>query len=327
MRSTLIATVRTTVLGIASAEATFERRGFPPTAPDKRRRLEEAGTAFIRGYNAALGLGDAFAAADDCQRVPAELRGFAYEGAAMGLTLIDLVAGGVPRRFRAFVGGPAGGHIYMAHVGAGWALARCPWGWLTFAPRLDPLLRPLVIDGVGFHAAFFSPGACIDRCRTPVTRRPDPRAFDCGVGRAMWFACGAQPERIGSTLARFRADRHAALWSGVGLAATYAGGAARPDIEQLVREANDHVGDLAIGAAFAAKARIRAGNPTADTVLACEVICGVGPSSAAAVTDDCLARVLPAAAPDAYWRWRDLVKGELAREPAAGAFAFRNVRQ
>jgi hypothetical protein len=185
MLDSLMANVRTALFGIASVEARLETRGFAPTTPDKQQRLEHAGRAFIHGYLVALSRAHAQRTAMECDLLALALRGFAYEGAAMGLTMIDVVIRGTPRLFRSFVEGPANPHIYMAHVGAGWAMARCPWGLFTFAPRLDPLLKWLAIDGLGFHEALFHPSDYLERCRVSWKRRRDPEVFDNGLGRAI----------------------------------------------------------------------------------------------------------------------------------------------
>jgi Protein of unknown function (DUF1702) len=70
------------------------------------------------------------------------------------------------------------------------------------------------------------------------------------------------------------------MWSGVGLAATYAGLAS----ESVLRDLCDFAGplwpQLAQGAAFAAKARQRAGNLTPYTELAAKVLCGLSATDA-----------------------------------------------
>jgi len=54
------------------------------------------------------------------EQVELEYRGFAYEGAAMALALRDAI---VPAssRLTGFMAGAGKQHIYMLHVGAGWA--------------------------------------------------------------------------------------------------------------------------------------------------------------------------------------------------------------
>lgn len=56
-----------------------------------------------------------------------EVRGFAFEGAAMGLALLDHLTPWRRDRFERFLSGPGDRHAYMVHVGAGWVFARLPW--------------------------------------------------------------------------------------------------------------------------------------------------------------------------------------------------------
>ena len=62
---------------------------------------------------------------------------------------------------------------------------------------------------------------------------------------------------------------------GVGLACAYAGGVDREAIEALLTSARAYRAPLAQGAAFAAKARERAGIPASHTDLACRIIWGM----------------------------------------------------
>jgi len=64
-----------------------------------------------------------------------------------------------------------------------------------------------------------------------------------------------------------------------------------------------HLPAMAQGAAFAAKARSRAGNPAAHTERACLMFCGMPASEAAAVTDAALEN-LTGDIPFRVWRER-----------------------
>ena len=56
--------------------------------------------------------------------------------------------------------------------------------------------------------------------------------------------------------------------------------------EELREAAGAHAAQLAVGTAFVAKGRHRAGNPVPDTDLACEVLCGgLTSKDAAALVD------------------------------------------
>lgn len=294
------------LLGISADAARYDRRGFQPAAPAVQQRLEGIGRTFIGGYLAALAADDAVALGATLDRaVPLADLGFAYEGAGMGLALRDLLMPETASRLAVFLAGPAAAHRYIVHVGAGWALARL--GWLPWAGRyrrrLDPLLGWLAFDGWGFHRGYFG-GGCVPAGYPNALGAEARRVHDQGLGRSLWFVLGADPERIAAAVAGLAIARHADLWAGVGLAAAYAGGADDAALTGLRRLAGPHAGWLAQGAAFAAKARLHAGNPVADTEDACRVLCGCDAASAAAATDRALHALPSDAAGSAYALWR-----------------------
>jgi enediyne biosynthesis protein E3 len=304
--------LRTQLLGISPAETSFAVRGFHGTTPEKRRLLEQHGAAFVTGFNLALAARDGDELADRALAVPAAERGFAYEGAGMALALLDLLALGRGRRLAAFLGGRGAPHVYMVHVGAGWALARLrrrPWGPLR---GLDPLLRWLATDGYGFHHGFFSPGRFVRGGARP--RRLTGyqlRVFDQGLGRSLWFVDGADVERIAATVSSFPAARKADLWSGVGLAAAYAGAVQEDELERLAQLLGPFRPHAAQGAAFAATARLRAGNPVPHTTMACEVLGGRGVEEAAAEVEAAFPHIEPAPDGIGYELWRTRIRRAL----------------
>ncbi|PYO39730.1 MAG: hypothetical protein DMD33_19585 [Gemmatimonadetes bacterium] len=305
--------LRARLIRIDSRETSFDVRGFAPCPVHVRRRLEWHGECFARGFNSAVAAGSADELGARLADVEASERGFAFEGAAMGLALLDLLVPVRARRLGPFLAGPARPHVYMAHVGAGWALARLrrrPWGRLP----LDPLLRWLALDGYGFHETFFDPGRTVRAGRRPRRLRGyELRAFDQGVGRALWFVDGADPERIAATVATFAAERRPELWSGVGLAATYAGAVSDGGLRRLAELSRPFAAHAAQGAAFAAKARLRAGNLVAHTERACAALCGVGAADAAAVTDRTLESVAADGTAEDYEGWRRAIREALAQ--------------
>ena len=107
------------VLGIPFEETTFARRGFRGRDGAARQRLERAGRVFVTGYHAALEVGQPERLAPALSKVDCEFRGFAFEGAAMGLTLLDQLSLSRRDRVRAFLEGPGAPHVYMIHVGCG----------------------------------------------------------------------------------------------------------------------------------------------------------------------------------------------------------------
>src|SRR3954447_2151806 len=208
--------------GISIEEAAFARRGFRGGDAAQRRHLEEVGRTFLHGYHAALEENRPVQLASRLDEVEPGLRGFAFEGAGMGLYLLDLLTPWNRGRLRSFLAGPGSVHTYMVHVGAGWALAQLRLRVDRALSRLDPLLGWLAVDGYGFHHGYFRWPEPVERHRVP--RRIDGyarRVFDQGLGRSLWFVEGAEVSRIAATIAAFLPSRQADLWSGVGLACAY----------------------------------------------------------------------------------------------------------
>lgn len=282
----LVGSMRSCVFGISSEEVTFARRGFGECDTAVREHLEGLGRAFVEGYNAALYAGATELLAERLGAIESSLRGFAFEGAAMGLALLDLITPWNKKRVRTFLEGPGRTHIYMVYVGVGWAVARLGRSPRRCLDRLDPLLGWLAIDGYGFHEGFFHRDRCV---RTQgVPRRLSGyavRAFDQGLGRSLWFSEGANAARLARTVMSFSSPRRADLWSGIGLASAYAGGGELGMMESLRAAAGTHYPSVALGAAFAAKVRERADNQVPHTELACQVLCGMSADNAARVTD------------------------------------------
>jgi hypothetical protein len=263
--------VRRAVLGVPRRMATAFSAGDTPTW----RHLESAVLAAVEGYNSAVQGSRLVDLVPRLDRVPRELRGYAYEGAAMGLTAMDCV---LPRsaRLAEYLAGPGAPHVYMVHIGAGEALARLhrrPEPFIAALP--DRVLCWLVMDGYGFHRGFFARRRHVDDQHVPAHLSAyGRRVFDQGVGRSIWFTAGAQVPRIVATIAGFPAHRRADLWLGTGVACAYVGGVDAGALEQLATAAGPYATELAVGASFVAKGRLRAGTPAAHTELACAVLCG-----------------------------------------------------
>ena len=175
--------------------------------------------------------------------------------------------------------------------------------------RFDPLLRWLIPDGYGFHDGFFHARECVSG-RPPPSRLKgyQRRAYDQGLGRCLWFIDGGDVTRIPQTVAALPPARQGDLWSGVGLAAVYAGEVSQEALKHLRKAAGRFYPRLAQGAAFAAKARLRGGNSTAYTQLACEALCGMSAEAAAQISDATRENLPPDGAQPAYEVWRQRVE-------------------
>ncbi len=280
--------------------------------PKAQCHLEQVGQAFLHGYHAALEEGEPVRLVSRLDDVGGDLCGFAYEGAAMAMALLDDLTPWTGGRVRGFLNGPGLTHPYMIHVGMGWAMARLPWVRWRIGERLarlDPLLRWLAVDGYGFHEGYFHSPHTVTRQEVPSSLSGyTKRAFDQGLGRSLWFVGGADVDWIAKTIAAFHPLRREDLWSGVGLACAYAGGVEQEAIISLRQSAGVYQPHVAQGVAFAAKARQRAGNPALHTEMACTVLCGCPADAAAKITDIALEDLPPDGEVPAYEVWRQRIR-------------------
>lgn len=317
--------IRRRILTPDIAQTRVDVRGFEVTSPAARDRLESVGRYFLNGYAIAAEASFPTAAQGALESIPMEYRGFAYEGAAMAFAVRDGLPVGGRQHVAQFLTGTARKHIYMVYVGVGWAMARIPrlrWSTLYAA---DPLLRWLILDGYGFHQAYFRTQRYVREqyldatCPWPGERYAGyaRRVIDQGIGRAAWFVCGADPERVAYTFDKFSENRRADLYSGAGLAATYAGGCGRVDLERFWDLAGPYRPQVAQGCVFAATARAHADLVTPHTNLAAEVFCGITPRQAVKVADEALVDLVPSAGEPEYEIWRRRISDMFAAPGSA----------
>lgn len=273
---------------------------------------------FLEGYAYAAQARKPLDAELDLEQVPTRFRGFAYEGAAMGFAVRDGLPFGRSDNTDRFLAGRADAHIYMVYVGIGWAMARLPRFRWPKPASLDPLLRWLVLDGYGFHQAYFHTAKYVQgQYVDPAFPWPAGnhgwyanRALDQGIGRAMWFIGGTDVGRVTELLDSFPEQRRPDLYSGAGLAATYAGGVEEEELQQFWEHAGDHRPLVAQASAFAAEARVRAGLVVPHTGLATRVFCGVSPEEAAQVSVEMRPESPVQGELPAYEVWRQRIANE-----------------
>ncbi|XVQ84267.1 DUF1702 family protein [Microbispora siamensis] len=292
-------------------ETKLEKRGFHVKDSASAELLESVGEYFLTGYAHAVESRGPGEAEERLEEVPPRFRGFAYEGAGMGFAILDGLALSGLRRVKAFLRGRGHRHNYMVYVGIGWAMARLPRVLWPKSGSLDPLLLWLVHDGYGFHQAYFHTERYVHR-QAHETRFSWPagqdayaaRAVDQGIGRALWFVGGTDVQQVIRLVERFPEPRRADLYSGVGLAATYAGGAGESELRELCARAAAHRPQLAQGSAFAAEARIRAGLLFPHTESAAGVLCGTTAERAAQISRETRPGATEPGTSPAYEVWR-----------------------
>lgn len=261
------------LLSLAPDQASFQARGFASADPQRQLALETIGQTFIRGYNAALLAPDAQAVLSFTNGVSPTERGFAAEGAAMGAAIADAVSfrkSLLPACLKAF----AADFAYLAHVGAGWSLARVPWRRRRILAELDPLLRWLAFDGLGFHDTYFHHRRILAGWRRERAGYA-AHAYDQGVGRALWFVAGGSVPAAIKLLSTLPELRHRDIWSGLGLAMTYAGPVTADDLAAACEAAGPNRPQFAQGVAFACEARALARHVPAHTDFAARAVWGV----------------------------------------------------
>jgi hypothetical protein len=249
------------------------RPGYHVGPAPVRERMERVAKTLIFGYNFTLEDSELESVMLRLGMVEREVRGLAYEGVAMALTMLDvLTPWGGSRRLKAlFERSPSFSHLGLLGVGMALAVFRHPFQKIV--ARLDPLFGWTVVDGFGFMYGLLRTEATIRRQRKPrACQGFAGRMFDAGVGRSLWFVECADASRVVRTLQSFPEERHHDMWSGVGVASTFAGATDRAGLEFLVEQAGKHRPALARGSAYAAYLRHLAGIAAPHVDLATSVI-------------------------------------------------------
>jgi hypothetical protein len=302
------------LLSLSLAEASFRTRGFAGADLSKRLALEATGETFIGGYNAAL---LAYRPEDilfHIDGVAPARRGFAVEGAAMGHAIADMLPFRKPS-FAKHVQNFEREFSYLTHVGAGWALARMPWRRARILAPLDPVHHWLAYDGMGFHDTYFYHRRVLAGWRRQRSTYA-ARAYDQGVGRALWFVTCGSVAGATELISSFAASRQSDLWSGLGLAMAYAGPTQETEIAEALHAAGRHGIHFAQGVAFACEARALARHIPAHTEFAARIVSGCSAEELSILVRR--ARIdLPADDADipAYEQWRRRVAAGISPMP------------
>lgn len=270
--------LRRSLLGVSQKKATSFSKGNTSVW----KHLETVVLTALEGYHATLDSTRFEVLIPQLDMIPLEMRSYAYEGAAMGLTGLDCM---LPwkKRLPTYMAGPGAPHIYMVHIGIGEALALLRRNPEPFIARLeDRVICWLVMEGYGFHKGFFFRRRYVDKQVVPTHFSSYAcRIFDQGLGRSIWFTSGANAEHMTATIAKFPVARRADMWVGIGVACTYVGGVDRATVKALQKAAGPYEAQMAMGAAFVAKGRQLAGNPVPHTDLVCELLWGLTADQAA----------------------------------------------
>jgi len=322
--ASLLGSLRRLALAPSLASVSFDGRAFPLAGSPRTEQLEAIPRTVVCGFEWGIDCTGLWELERRLDLVEAGLRGFAYEGAAMAAVVLDAMGGFRSSRTRDLLAGPGRPHLFLAYIGVGFAMARLPRPlWRKVLPELPdvphhPTMSWLAVDGYAFDRAYFDTRTWVtDQHESPAypwLGRADyfPRAADQGVGRALWFVHGADVEEVTAAVLRFPERRRADLWSGVGLAASVAGGADAGELERLRAASGEYWRELGLGAVFAAVARTAAGFVPAHTGTATSVLGDLTVADAVALADRTAVGEQEAtrAAP-AYELWRAAIRDAL----------------
>jgi enediyne biosynthesis protein E3 len=307
---------------------------LPSTQPSELEgRLQDAARSFSKGLGAAV----------ECTTVR-QLheyltnreglndwqRGFAFEGAAMGIGILESTLPWKRGVFGEFSSGWGRNYLHLIHVGMGWARGRANAVPDLFPKGLDPLLRWLTVDGYGFYRGLFCWSDDAVVCSLEKFSPSTSKVLCQGYGRALWFLCRGSPATLEEVIAQLPRKLRGEAWSGAGLACVYAGRIEGDELHRLVAAAGGWRPALAQGAAFAAKARKLAGDFERASLggrngseceyydEACRVLCGMDARAAAAITDDALDGLPPDGEEPAYAVWQRRIRRAFSSQVLPG---------
>jgi hypothetical protein len=276
---TFPARLRRVLLRRFAGDLVSPRRDTETVDRPGRQELQEAVLATHRGFTTVLATITVPALDAPHDRTGARPT-FAFEGESMALALLDALQLPAGQRLSTLLEGPARRFAHAAHIGAGRALARLPRSRHRVVLRqLDPMLRWLAYDGLGFHLTH------LRRSRRFTPPNGYAGLVACqGRGRAFWFIHGADPVKVSIAVGCAPPVLQPHLWSGVGSAAVLAGGARTAALRRLRIGAGPYARHLAQGAAWAAETSRTAGAVTPHSDTAVRELTGMSTDDAAALS-------------------------------------------
>jgi hypothetical protein len=202
------------------------------------------------------------------ESIKPEFRSIGYESASMAIALNDFDKSKELDIWLLFALGPALTHKAQVHVGLGWAIAKLNLPFLTAVEQIEKKLYYRVADGCGYYDGFFRNRHAVINQEFPDYMPIETKEFYYqGIGRSLWYSANGDIEKVRNSIESFPTDLYADLWRGIGLAVAYVGGCDADTLKNIFESANLYPGQLASGAALAAKSRMEANTITSDTTL------------------------------------------------------------
>lgn len=244
---------------------------------------QNVGSLFVEGYNAGLET-DSTRLSRQLNSLPAVERSILYEGAFCALASLDLTdqygrkEERDPAMLRVTELAVTSPDLAAAvNYGVGGALSHLDVNALRNLSLTNEMWSWPAIDSYGCHMGYFRwsevmllPGY------PPGISGLAKRAFDQGLGRAIWFLSGARPALMAEIISKFAHYRRADLWSGVGTMTGMYGCESDKDLKLLSNYARKHRLKLQLGVTVGAYIRHTLDSIDSSTEAACKVVCHAG---------------------------------------------------
>jgi len=214
-----------------------------------------------------------------------EFRSVALEAVAMTYALDDIDTGIELNSWKEFISETATTHSPQVHAGLGWAFAQKKIFPSSVLCTLNPLMTIKVADGYGYYEGIFRQNESIHNKKVPQNIDPvfHP-GYNQGLGRALYYNCQGETERLSEMIETFTHSRKAELWRGAGIAFVYVGGFDKQDMHTFSTSAGEYKPQLSLAAAMVARARYDAGAMNNFTMSACDAWCKCSVEEAVSIT-------------------------------------------
>lgn len=253
----------------------------------RRAVVDKMWFPYLEGYNAALESEPAEVAAL-LQELPYDVRAVMYEGAYTAFAAKDILEDEGWNRLKALsIDVPE--KIPVMFQGIGGALSQLQVSPEIYRSITESFYGWMSLDSYGCHEGYFRWNQAIQRQKVPHGLTAlGQRAFDQGIGRAIWLIGVADPTFIANLISEFPLERRADLWSGVGLMVGYWGAVDSTDMRKFRKFSRKWRSHLQQGVALATHVRVEAQSVPDYTEGACEVICDADYGEVASLAGYCI---------------------------------------
>jgi len=205
---------------------------------------------------------------------PPEFRSIAYESASFEIALKDLKTNQQLDRWKEFRQLCARQHTFHIDIGLGWAFAKTGLHPDSYLLTLQPLVKWMVFDGLGYYYGLFKGRSTLKNKEIPgAIEGHNLHGFDQGLGRRLWYLAKGNVNELDKLIERFPAYRHPDLFRGIGIACGYVGGSEEDELLWLREISNENYKQLQLGILLAAIIRITSETISENINMACQVIC------------------------------------------------------